>query len=159
MLLHPGESRRRSAYAVLGGESPTEVRGPGVLYLTTQRLVFEMPVPRGAVRGLVRGRGTTTVLDAALAQVRNASVRRPRLGRAWLVLELTEGRPAFDVLDPEEWAAAIASAKRSAPPTTALGVPLFPPVIEREVVRVRCRYCGSLAREADRRCPACGAPL
>ncbi|HXW66564.1 MAG TPA: hypothetical protein VEL82_01590 [Thermoplasmata archaeon] len=159
MLLHPGESRLRSAYAVLEGESPEGTRGPGVLYLTSHRLVFETTLPRGGVRAIVRGRETTTVLDASLSQVRNLSVRRPRLGRPRLVVELTEGRPAFDLLAPEDWAAAIASAKRSAPPTAVPGAPAFSPVVEREVVRVRCRYCGSLARESDPRCAACGAPL
>jgi hypothetical protein len=156
MLLHAGESRLRSAYAVLEGDSPEHARGPGVLYLTTQRLVFESSVPRGAMRGLVRGRETQTVMDASLTQVRNVDVRRPRLGRERLVVELTIGRPAFDLVDPDGWAQAIASAKRSAPPP---GAAPGPHVIERQVVKVRCRYCGALGNEIDGRCPSCGAPL
>ncbi len=156
MLLHAGESRLRSAYAVLEGDSPEHAQGPGVLYLTTQRLVFETSHPRGAARALARARESRTVLDASLAQVRNVEVRRPRLGRERLVVELTVGRPAFDVLDPDSWAAAIALAKRSAPSPEG---PFTTRIIERQVVKVRCRYCGSLGNEVDGRCPTCGAPL
>jgi hypothetical protein len=156
MLLHSGESRLRSAFAVLEGDSPEHAQGPGVLYLTTQRLVFETSHPRRAMRSLVEGRGTWTAMDASLAQVRNVEVRRPRIGRERLVVELTVGRPAFDVLDPDAWAAAIALAKRTAP---LPGVPSSTHVIERQVVKIRCRYCGSLGNEVDGRCPTCGAPL
>lgn len=156
MLLHAGESRLRSAYAVLEGDSPEHAQGPGVLYLTTQRLVFETAHPRGPMRRLVQGNESRTVLDASLALVRNVEVRRPRIGRERLVVELTIGRPAFDVLDPDAWVAAIALAKRSAP---AVGTPYSTHVIERQVVKIRCRYCGSLGNEVDGRCPTCGAPL
>jgi hypothetical protein len=156
MLLHSGESRLRSAYAVLEGDSPEHARGPGVLYLTTQRLVFETSHPKGPMRRLVERNESRTVLDASLAMVRNVEVRRPRIGRERLVVELTVGRPAFDVLDPDAWAAAIALAKRSAP---APGLPFPTHVIERQVVKIRCRYCGSLGNEVDGRCPTCGAPL
>jgi hypothetical protein len=78
MLVRPGEAKLRSAYAVMVGYGPESYRGPGVLYLTTQRLVFECSVSPGLVRGLVQGKETVTVLDAALASVRNASVRRKR---------------------------------------------------------------------------------
>jgi hypothetical protein len=153
MLLHSGETLRRSAYGVLEGDAPETARGPGILYLTNQRLVFE------AVRGGVgRGREPVTVMDAALAQVRNVAVRRARLGRDRLLVELTMGRPVFDVLDPAAWTTAIAAAKRAGPAGT-LGSALAPTVIERQVVKVRCRFCGSLGNEVDGRCPRCGAPL
>jgi hypothetical protein len=158
MLVHPGESKLRSAYAVMDGYGPESYRGPGVLYLTTQRVVFESSVSPGLVRGLVRGRDTVTVLDAPLAQIRNASIRRRRLGADHLVLELSVGRPAFDVLDPEGWIAQIAAAKRGQPPTLT-SAPVFVQTIERQVVKVRCRYCASLGNEIDGRCPNCGAPL
>jgi Zn finger protein HypA/HybF involved in hydrogenase expression len=156
MLLHAGESRLRSAYAVLEGDSPEHAQGPGVLYLTTQRLVFETAHPKGPMRRLVQGHESRTVLDASLGMVRNVEVRRPRIGRERLLVELTIGRPAFDVLDPDAWAAAIALAKRSQP---VAGAPYSTHVIERQVVKIRCRYCGALGNEVDGRCPTCGAPL
>jgi len=152
MLLHHGESLLRSAYAVLEGEDvPQAAHGPGVLYLTTHRVIFES----GRSRGLARGASTRTVIDASLHEVRNVSVPRRRIGRARLVVELTLGRPAFDVLDPPAWAGAIAQAKRALP----LGGPVTSTLIERQVVKVRCRYCGHLGNEVDGRCPQCGAPL
>ncbi len=156
MLLHPEESVRRSAYAVLEGDDVHDsLRGPGVLYLTTHRLVFESPASRGLVRDLWQGRETRTVLDLALAEVRNASVRRGRLGRPRLVLEIGPQRAAFDVLEPEVWAGAIAVARRSVPaPGRAPTL-----VVERQVVKVRCRFCGSLGDEVAGRCPSCGASL
>ena len=158
MLLHSGESKLRSSYAVIEGYGPESYRGPGVLYLTTQRLIFESSVSSGLVRGLMLGRETVTVLETPLGHVRNASVRRGRLGRARLQLELTVGRPSFDVLDPEAWTAAIATAKQSMPPP-AVGGAVTMHTIERQVVKIRCRYCGSLGNEVDGRCPTCGAAL
>jgi hypothetical protein len=158
MLLHAGESKLRSAYAVLDVDTPSSARGPGVLYVTTHRLIFESAVARGIVRGLVSGKETRTVMDAALVQVRNASVRRGRFGRDRLVVELSVGRPVFDVLDPDGWVAAIAAAKRMTAPGGS-AAPSATYTIERQVVKVRCRYCGALGNEVDGRCPTCGAPL
>jgi hypothetical protein len=158
MLVHSGESKLRSAYAVMEGYGPSAYHGPGVLYLTTQRLIFESSVSPGLVRGLVRGKETVTVLDAPLFHVRNVSVRRGRIGHDRLQVELTAGRPSFDVLDPDAWIAAIAVAKRSMPPPYS-GGPVILQTIERQVVKVRCRYCGSLGNEVDGRCPTCGAAL
>ncbi|MGI0154700.1 MAG: hypothetical protein ACREDE_00975 [Thermoplasmata archaeon] len=158
MLVHPGESKLRSAYAVMDGYGPSAYHGPGVLYLTTQRLIFESSASPGLVRGLVQGREVVTVLDAPLVHVRNVTVRRGRVGRVRMQVELTAGRPSFDVLDPDAWIAAIALAKRSAPPP-ASGPPVVLETIERQVVKVRCRYCGGLGNEVDGRCPNCGASL
>lgn len=46
----------------------------------------------------------------------------------------------------------------------AVPPPLINPVVlqqtvERQVVKVRCRYCGSLADPTDVHCPTCGATL
>jgi len=159
MLLGPGESLLRSAYAVArpGDGSDGPPNGPGVLYLTTQRVVFEAPMPRRRIarRGAPE---TETQLDTSLYSVRNVAVRRGRVGRPWLILELPHGRPAFDVLEPEAWTGSIAQAKRALPPLPGPGWGSVH-TIERQVVKVRCRYCGALGNEVDGRCPSCGAPL
>ncbi|HTP54089.1 MAG TPA: hypothetical protein VML94_03865 [Thermoplasmata archaeon] len=159
MLLHAGESTLRSAYAVLEsahGNPPH--RGPGVLYLTNRRIVFESPVSRGVVRDLIGGRDSRLVLDVPLTEVRNVSVRRGRIRGTRLVVELLHDRPAFDVLDPEAWVAAVAQARRDLPPPAAPGAPSVH-LIERQVVKIRCRYCGTLGNEGEPRCPFCGASL
>jgi len=156
MLLQGGEQVIRSAYAVIEAEHrPDGVRGPGVLYLTNHRLVFEAPASRGVVRDLVRGQETRPVFSASLHDVTDVTVRRGKLGKPRLVVQAGAIRPAFDVLDPEAWAGLIAQAKRVLPPPGA--IPSI--VIERQVVKVRCRYCGSLGNEVDGRCPYCGAAL
>lgn len=159
MLLGHGEVVLRSAYAVAdpGDRSESPPNGPGVLYVTNQRIVFEARAARRRIgrRSLAE---TETHLDAPLDQLRNVSVRRPRVGRPRLVLEFRHGRPTFDVLDPEGWTSTIAQAKRAFPPPSA---PAWRAVhtIERQVVKVRCRFCGTLGNEVDGRCPSCGAPL
>ena len=156
MLLQPGERMIRSAYAVIAPEfRPVGVRGPGVLYLTSQRLAFEAPATRGRVSDFLRGRDAHLVFDRPLQEVVNASVRRGRIGRPWLVIQVPSGRPAFDVLEPEAWVSAIAQAKRVFAPSSGPS----PTIIERQVVKIRCRYCGSLSNEVDGRCPNCGAAL
>jgi len=157
MLLGHGESLLRSAYAVAtGGEESSLPKGAGVLYLTNLRLVFETPVG-GRIIGRRRGE-TATQLDVPLHDVRNVSVRRGRIGRPSLVLEIARTRPAFDVLEPESWAGTIAQAKRTNHPTAGTHVG-WVHTVERQVVKVRCRYCGALGNEVDGRCPSCGAPL
>ena len=159
MLLGHGESVLRSAYAVArrGDGSDGPPNGPGVLYLTNQRIVFEAPATR---KGIGRRTRTETEiqLDASLYELRNATVRRGRVGRPLLLLDLPHGRPSFDVLEPEAWVGTIAQAKRALPPLPGPGWGTVH-TIERQVVKVRCRFCGSLGNEVDGRCPSCGAPL
>lgn len=157
MLLGHGESLLRSAYAVASsGDESGAPNGPGVLYVTNLRIVFEAPVAR---RRIVRRVGETEVqLDVSLHELKNLSVRRARLGRPRLVLELPHARPSFDVLDPDAWVAAIAQAKRALPPYSGSSYTTVH-TIERQVVKVRCRFCGALGNEVDGRCPSCGAPL
>jgi hypothetical protein len=158
MLLGGGEEVLRSEYAVLleGRSSAPLPRAEGVLYLTNHRVVFETAPSRGVVRDLVHGRETEMPVDAPLTLLRNVTVLRPRLGRPRLHLEVHRARLTFDVLDPETWRAAIADARQALPPPG--GTPATH-TIERQVVKVRCRFCGSLANEVDGRCPSCGAPL
>ncbi len=160
MLLGPHEKVLRSAYAVLErGPHGRDRPRPGVLYLTTERLVFESPRSRGVVRDLVGGRDVDRVLDLPLAELHNVAVRRGRWSRPRLVLDLGGHREVVDLLAPEEWSAAIGEARRGHAAEPA-GVPAaVVPHATRTVVKVRCRYCGGLADEAHNRCPSCGAPL
>jgi hypothetical protein len=160
MLLGSGEEILRSEYAVLlEGQGPGTIpRSVGVLYLTNHRCVYETNPSRGLVRNLVRGREPVTVLNAALVHIRNVSVLRPRLGRPRLHLEVHHTRLTYDVVDPEAWVHAIAETRQSVPEANPATV-VATHTIERQVVKVRCRFCGVLANEVDGRCPSCGAPL
>jgi hypothetical protein len=162
MLLGPGEGVLRSEYAVLlDGHGPGIIRkSTGVLYLTNHRCLFETSISRGMVHSLVRGRDTLVLLESSLPALRNVTVQRPRLGKPRILIETAHARASFDVLDPDAWFHAVAEARQ------ALPSPYAPPVvtttthtIERQVVKVRCRFCGSLGDEVDGRCAACGAAL
>ena len=164
MLLGPGESVLRSEYAVLlDGHGPgIERKTAGVLYLTNHRVLFEVAVSRGMVQDFVQGgRVATIVVEAPLPGLRNLTVQRPRIGKPRLLVDAGHARASFDVLDPDEWYRAIAQARQALPSPYAA-----PPVathtshtVERQVVKVRCRFCGSLSNEVEGRCPTCGAPL
>jgi hypothetical protein len=159
MLLGARESILRSAYAVLepGGAQPR--RRPGVLYLTTERLVFESPGSRGLVRDLVAGRDPDLLLDEPLVRLRNASVRRGRFARSRLVVDPHGHRAVLDVLDPEGWVVAIGESRRQAELAREASVPRPHAEHPASSVKVRCRYCRGLADERNDRCPSCGAPL
>lgn len=160
MLLGPGETLLRGEYAIVrsaDGPAPA-VGAEGVLYLTSQRVIFEVPVPRGLAGALRGGRGTRTALEAPIATLRGAAVVRRRLGRERLAIETDRLRATFDVLQPSAWAHAIATARRAGPSAPDRPVERIH-TIERQVVKVRCRYCGALGNEVDGRCPSCGAPL
>ncbi len=62
--------------------------------------------------------------------------------------------------------AAAAYGRRPTPPpyNPAVPPPLINPVViqekvEREIVRVRCQYCGTLNDETSKTCSSCGAPI
>lgn len=159
MLLGARETVVRSAYAVLEtGAGERSRRRAGVLYLTTERLVFESPDSRGLVRDLVGGRDVSAVVDEPLARLRNLSVRRGRFGRTRLVVDAPDGRSAYDVLEPDAWVLAIADARRAAELSVGTGRSL-PAHSVATVVKVRCRYCGGLGDETADRCLSCGAPF
>lgn len=159
MLLGPQEQVVRSAYAVLDkGSHDPERRRAGVLYLTTERIVFEAPRSRGVVRDLVGGPDVDLLIDVPLEAVRNVTVRKGRWARPRLVLDVKGPRAALDVLEPEAWASAIADAHRRVGMLSGAG-PSESAAVGAPVVKVRCRYCGGLVGEDDRRCPSCGGPL
>jgi hypothetical protein len=159
MLLRARETIVRSAYAVLEARGHERVRRrPGVLYLTTERLVFEAPLSRGRVRDLVEGQEVEIVVEEPLVRLRNATVRQGRWSRARLVVDGGGPRTSYDVLEPEAWTLAIADAHRRAT-LAAERAAGGPGPAGGMAVKVRCRYCGGLGDEGSLRCPSCGAPF
>ncbi|MEW6070682.1 MAG: hypothetical protein AB1485_08700 [Candidatus Thermoplasmatota archaeon] len=45
------------------------------------------------------------------------------------------------------------------PPPSQQALPQQPTVIIKEIVKIPCKYCGSLVRQEELHCPFCGAPL
>ncbi len=131
--------------------------GRGTFFLTSTRLVIEEPRAR-----TLRPAEVHTVLDVPLHHVTNATVvsvlRRPR----YLLIEMGHTKLRAEVVDPTKWVHAIQSAKVSRPraePAHATRPVHTVHTIERQVVKVRCRHCGTLWDEVMSRCPSCGAAL
>jgi hypothetical protein len=151
MLLSGGESqiRREDVVPYQWGDST----GRGSLYLTTFRLVLE-----SAPSGRLRPTHAETIFDLPLRHVGNVSVGVVRRRARYIVLEFPTGTLRLDVVDPVKWFEAVAAAKASlasvhAPASRSTHT------VEREVVKVRCRHCGTLSDERVARCSSCGAAL
>ncbi|MCI4324902.1 MAG: hypothetical protein L3K00_03330 [Thermoplasmata archaeon] len=151
MLLSGGESqlRREDVVPYRWGDAT----GEGSLYLTTFRLVLESP--QG---GRLRAAHTETVFDLPLRSVGNVSVGVVRGRARYIVLEFPPGKLRLDVVDPARWYEAIAAAKAELASAHA-PVPRATHTVEREVVKIRCRHCGTLSDERMSRCASCGASL
>lgn len=155
MLLTAGETEIRHEHAVPYRWG--ETTGRGSVYLTSVRLVLESTPGR-----LLASAAPTTVAEFSLLSITNATVgvvlRRPR----YLSVEWGIDRIRLDVVDPALWVQSITAAKASVPHPHAP-----PPVathtierhIERHIVKIRCRHCGTLSDERNDRCPSCGAAL
>ena len=154
MLLRSDERIVRSAFAVLARESrPRGFRGPGTLYLTSHRLVFEGPISRSFRGGVVPGERSARVVDRPLREIDNTTVRSESNGRAWLDVQFPDVHAVLDVLEPEAWARAILQAKR----VFATPGALAPSLAGRPAVRIRCRVCGNPMNDPNAPCPTCGA--
>lgn len=156
MLLHGDEVELLREHVV-------PFRGPhgesrGTIYLTSRRLVVEDQRTRP-----LRSSEVHTLLEVPLRGVTNATVGMVRGRPRYLLLEFGRDQYRADVVDPDRWVRALREAKSSegrAPPPP----PPPPPtrevhLIERQVVKVRCRHCGTLSDETLDRCRQCGAPL
>jgi hypothetical protein len=151
MLLSGGESqvRREDVVPYRWGDTT----GRGTLYLTSFRLVLE-----SAPGSLLRTGHTETVFDLPLRDVGNVSVGVVRGRARYIVLEFPTGKLRLDVVDPSKWFEAVAGAKASLASAHA-PAPRTTHTVEREVVKIRCRHCGTLSDERTSRCASCGAAL
>jgi hypothetical protein len=151
MLLSGGEAqvRREDVVPYRWGETT----GEGSLYLTTFRLVLESP--HG---GRLRSAHIETVFDLPLRHLGNLSVGVVRGRARYILLEFPTGKLRLDVVDPSQWSEAVAAAKSGLASAHA-PVHRATHTVEREVVKIRCRHCGTLSDERMSRCASCGASL
>ena len=147
----------------------------GTLFLTNLRVVFEGKKSQGLVHQLVRGAQTVALMDIPLWQVSDVHADKPLIGRASLRIDAMGRSYRFGVRDATHWRSAIGNARALIPhpgsPVGGLGQPVVvnvqaaqsPPAmqhtIERQTVKVRCRFCGNLGDESIGKCPNCGAVL
>ncbi|HUZ79929.1 MAG TPA: hypothetical protein VMV28_04870 [Thermoplasmata archaeon] len=147
-------------FVIKHGPARTE-DGDGTLALTNRRLRFARADKRGRV----------DAINIRLDQVTDAGVVRRALRAPQLVVHAAGADRVFIADSAPSWAKEILSV-RSAPsaanpastrdpatPLTVLIQQAPSQVIERQTVKVRCRYCGSLADESIGKCSSCGAKL
>jgi Zn finger protein HypA/HybF involved in hydrogenase expression len=153
MLLSEGESEvlREHVVPYRWGERT----GRATVHLTNVRLVLEQP-PRG---GLLSSGVAWTVLELPLRNVTNASVGSVLRRARYVSLETNVGVVRLDVVDPPKFLAAFTAARAGVrhPASPPAAAPTL--TIERHVVKIRCRHCGTLSEERQSRCPSCGASL
>jgi hypothetical protein len=151
VLLSSGESQvRREDVVPYRWE---ETFGRGTVYLTTYRLVVET-----TPGGFLQTGHAETLLDLPLRDVGNVSVGLVLRRARYIVLEFPAGRLRLDVVDPAAWREALSKTKAAAPHPQAMRTS-GTHTIERHVVKIRCRHCGTLSNELLSKCPSCGAAL
>ncbi|MCI4329118.1 MAG: hypothetical protein L3K01_00845 [Thermoplasmata archaeon] len=150
MLLNSGETivRREDVVPYRWGDTT----GRGTVYLTSARIVIESPQ-----HGFLQSGHTETVLDLPLRDVGNVAVGLVLRRARYIVIELASGSLRLDVVDPPKWREAVSAARASVPPPHARGPVTH--TIERHIVKVRCRHCGTLSDEMLSKCASCGAAL
>ena len=174
MLLNNGEKAiLRERNVELVGHDKT-----GTLYLTNQRIFLEKTLVRSKMMGLKKDLIEQPVIVIALSHVANISAEKNLLLKSHrLRITTAKGVYEFRVADPEVWIKHVLQARKgeksgAAQPQQSTQVPITvnvvqpapspatqKEVIERQVVKVRCRYCGALVDETKGKCPNCGASL
>jgi hypothetical protein len=134
--------------------------GTEFLVLTNFRILLaEHQVLR---RGLMRTDWRWAItLDRDLRSIPAPGVRKGTVDDAAVVVA---GRSFRLTGDPQPAADEIGYARGRLLPADAVGEPGSapsgsPPVVIKEVVKVRCGYSGSLNHETERKCGVCGAPV
>jgi hypothetical protein len=150
----------------------------GTLILTNKRLVLEKVTIEKHLIGKTK-KNEIIVFVTPLTEIMKADVITKRFGKP-VSFKITHSgtNSIFTVSDPNVWLNQILKAKSEVgmihpsvqQPGQGLGVninlssspqgiPQAAPAqtIERQVIKIRCRYCGGLYDEVETKCPNCGA--
>ncbi|MDG6934943.1 MAG: hypothetical protein JRN68_09640 [Nitrososphaerota archaeon] len=145
----------------------------GTLILTNKRLVLEvLNVKKSKIPIVGKDRKEEVVVfSTPLTEVMKVEVVKKMIGKP-IAFKLAHSgsETQFVVADPNVWHSQILKAKSEVGMSPAQGIhvnvstPSQPAqtatsthTIERQVVKVRCRYCGGLYDEVLSKCPNCGA--
>ena len=154
-LLGTGESVLRKARAVSASGQH------GELFLTTDRLIFEAP----KASGLRHRHLVSKVFSVMLTDLVEANVSKPFLGSPVLRIEAHGVDATLRLEEAGAWYDAIVKAREAAfaapraAPQSAVPTARETHTVERQVIKVRCRYCGNLTDEIAGKCASCGAKL
>lgn len=178
--LQPGENQIRTASVTWVG--PPAPRS-GTLTLTNQALIWEGPIPpqgggmrpggpmmrpgfRGPMGPMGRGPGwggprmmQNGTLRIGLWRCKGATVvPSPQGGGNLLQLQLLSRVLAFQLPEPEAWAASVTQARATAPPPPP-GAMGGGPGGPGGTAMPRCEYCDHLSPPGSTKCQSCGAPF
>lgn len=146
----------------------------GTLFLTNQRLFLERVVIQSKMMGFKKERTEQPLVVASLSNITDVSAEKNLMLKSHkLKVTTSKGVHEFRVTDPEDWIRRIIDAKKGKssnlvhpqPPITINVVQQAPTqsiqkeTIERQIVKIRCRHCGTLVDETKGKCPSCGATL
>ena len=133
----------------------------GILYLTDRRLIFEYSV------GLVNKKSYQ--LGITLGQIQSVSAKHGHFGSQEIDIIAKDANNGFRsncvgiriAMHPEVWINKInnmiAALRPTYQPNSAMPQTT---IVEREIVKIPCKYCGSLNDiVSNRTCPQCGAPV
>lgn len=148
---------------------PTGIKGEtGTLILTNKRIVLE--TMREQKMGFLKKQNMSVVINQVpIANMVDVGVKPKLLGKSRIFwVSYVGGHVEYTVEDPAKWQSHLLQAKTgaagmSSPRSLVVNVSgggqqvAQTHTIERQVVKVRCRYCGSLYDEIAGKCPSCGA--
>jgi len=127
----------------------------GILYLTDRRLLFEYS--EGVIHKNIHQ------LGLSIREISTVNAKNPRLGGRELIISAKNPNNGFKTTQiifkiaaiPEQW---ITKINNLLIPISSKASPNL--VIEREVVKVPCKYCGTLIDVfRSNTCSQCGAPV
>ncbi|MEM0156217.1 MAG: hypothetical protein QW597_06450 [Thermoplasmataceae archaeon] len=175
-MLFDGDER--SVYQEHSVVLDDDKRKAGTLILTNKRLVLEKVTIEKHLIGKDK-KNEIIVFVTPLTEIMKADVITKRFGKPISFKITHSGHDSmFTVSDPNVWLNQILKAKSEVgmlhpsvqQPGQGYGVNInlsSPPqgvpqasstqTIERQVIKIRCRYCGSLYDEVETKCPNCGA--
>lgn len=171
MLLNNGEE------LILKEKNVTYLRSGrrGTLFLSNQRIYMERIEVEKKMLGLKEERTEHMIALIPLRTISGLTVEKNLLLKSHF-LKVTTAKAVYEfkVENPDTWKERIIMAKKggasqsqsAAKNAITINVvqqtptqPIQKEVVERQVVKVRCRYCGTLIDEAIGKCPSCGAQL
>ncbi len=153
--------RRQAAF----GRLLSQFRGLGFRLEEADRMNFKLVMDRGSILGSLFG-GAVSFRRVWM----RANVERRGADRAFITISFTGWGKAVDGEARTAYAAEIRRFERSAEEaaeeatmgraTTGAAEPaVVREVVIKEVVRIPCKFCGSLVDNTARKCLDCGAPL
>ncbi|MCL4446878.1 MAG: hypothetical protein M1556_02865 [Candidatus Thermoplasmatota archaeon] len=136
-----------------------------------ERIVIEKQL-----MGLKKREHETLLVDVSLGHIHDIIVDKNLLTKSHIVKVVTQqGTYSLKVHDPYHWQERITAARKeiSGSPNNSMSQPTIiinagpqgaqqaiqKETIERQVIKIRCRYCGTLVDEVIGTCPSCGAKL